>query len=157
HRTTQNEAVAHDNWMGQAAGIPPLVIEPEAELEVLRLPGVRARSARDLLDPDPEIAANLTHLVAPHSGDGRRERLLVLCGDAVEDRIERAGRVLDSGCEHGKSALGFHLTVELRLRGVKQAPPRQGIHPDERFGLVPWLEAVDCREQKLIRAAREAL
>ena len=51
----------------------------------------------------------------------------------------------------------FHGAEELRLRLVVQAAARQRIHPHDRLGLVPRLEAMNRRQQELVRAAREPL
>ena len=153
-RASQNETAADDHRIRQAAGIASFVAQAEAELEVLRLPRL---VVGELLHPDAQVAPQLVDLVAPDAFDRRRELLGVLRGDAVDDAIERSSRPRKPLARHGQLVAPLHRAVELRLRFVKQAAARQRIHAHERLRLVPWLETMDGRQQKLVRTRREPL
>ena len=85
-RAAEDEAAVDDDRIRQAARVAPLVVQPEAELEVLRLPGA---AVGELLHPDAEVAPQLVDLVAPHAIDRRRELFRVVGRDAFEHGVER--------------------------------------------------------------------
>ena len=84
--------------------------------------------------------------------------LRVLGGDAIEHGVERLRRPMRASSRvTGSAPVALERAIELRLRLVEQAAARQRIHAHERLGLVPRLEPVDRRQQKLVRARREPL
>ena len=153
-RTSEQEPAIDENRIGQAARIAALVVQAKTELEVCRPP---IGFVRHLLNPDAEVAPHFVDLVAPDAFDRRHQRLLILRRHAVDHRVEPRHRRRQRLARHRQRADPIQLPVELRLHLVKQTAAGQRIHAHQRLGLVPRFEAIDRREQELIRARRETL
>ncbi len=163
-RAAEDEASVDGHRIRQAAGVAtlghiersrrPAGAQAEAELEVFRTP--RA-AIGELLHPDAKVAPYLVDLVAPDPIDGRRELLRVVGRHAIQDCIERLDRVRQPIHRDRQRLFRFHRAVELRLRAMEQTAARERIHAHEWLRLVPRLEAIDGREQKLVRTTGEAL
>ena len=153
-RSSEDEPAVHHYRFADAARIASLVVQAEAELEILRLP---CTGVGQLLHPDAEISLQLADLVAPDTRDRRGERLRVLRRHPLEHRVERRHRPRHVTRLDRQRPAGLHRPVELRLHLVKQTSARQRVHADQRLGLVPRFESIDRRQQELIRARGEAL
>ena len=154
-RPAQHEPPVDDDRIRQARGSRPSSFRPKLNSKYFGYPGL---VVGELLHPDAEIAAQLVDLVAPDAVDRRRQRLGVLGGHAVEHggRASRPLAAMYAAIDRQR-ARRFDRAEELGLRLVKQAAARQRIHADERLGLVPRLEAMDRREQELVRTGGEPL
>ena len=135
----------------QAARIPPLVVQAEAELEVLG--SARLRSSASLLHPDAEVAPQVVDLVAPDALDGGRQRSRRTRQRRDRGRVQRPDGLRERRLRDGERVPRLERAEELGLHLVKQAAARERIHAHERLGLVPGLEPVDRGEQELVRAA----
>ena len=111
-RSPQNEAAVDEDGIRQAARIAPVVVQAEAELEVLRNPVAAVGEAPN---PDGEVAADLVDLVAPDAFDRRRQLVGVLARHAVDDRVQRRDRL--------RQRAGRHRQPRPRRRARDRTPP----------------------------------
>ena len=79
-----------DHRVREASRIPALIVQTEAELEVLRLPGV---FLRQFLHPDAQVPPQVVDFVAPDPFNRGRERLGVLGSHTIEHGIEGGDRM----------------------------------------------------------------
>ena len=119
--------------------------------------GSHDRVVCHLLHPDAEVAPQFVHFVTPDALDRRRELLGVVGRHPIEHAV--AASATHGPRDRARSAAPRPPAWRDRTRParMKQAAARQRIEPDQRLRLVARLEAIDRREQELVRTRREAL
>ncbi len=124
----------------QAARIASLVVQAEAELEVLRNPRRARRRSCAARSRDPGAARRSRRATRDRSpGRASPRSPSATCVERAIEQRERRRRSRSSAT--GNCASAIHGAQELGLHLVKQAAARQRIHAHERFGLVPRLAA----------------
>ena len=123
--------------------------QAERELEALGHP---VHIARELLEPEQQVAANRGDLVDPDAIDRRRELVGGRLRHLRDDPLELLLRGRQTRRGDRQLVVLLQRAVELRLDLVKQAPARQRIQPLQRRGLFERRETIDGRQQELVGA-----
>ncbi len=153
-RTAQHEPTVDRDRILEATFIAAVIRKSKAELEILRHP---RRIVCHLLHPDAEVAAQLVDFVAPDARNRRRKLLFVLSRHTCERGVDDLRGRSDTIGRHRQRAGVPHVAIELGLSAMEEAATRQWIEPHQRFWLFSRLEAIDRREQKLIRTRCKSL